>query len=524
MGRWTRRVFGLAMLLAPACVQAKDPPILTDKDGLIIHRGHCHFDDKGVITDQDTCDWVDGGDTAAREGWYWFGRFLRDQTPGMPKWPHDRRQTFEQVLNKLEPHHDGVIYRHPSLPGYNNPYDHEHGTSRDQLVPLIAAMGLAGNQQARILRIWNALPEDRVGKHSFQNNWEKITGGPGENCEDIQKQACPLSTQCSFNVPLPSCSTPLVHLNCEGMVDTRSCPHIDPTCLMPAPVPGGIHLPVHLPPVPDPTCPPKVAAEAACIAARVAANRVWEPKRAACFTAQTAAIQANVTNDAVCRTNNTAIGEQVSKMTALCKAVQLGNPCVAYKEARRQLCLSFNWDKTDLFGPEYVNLILRALGRNPLLPAPDLIVPGSILSVTQIAGQTGEANMLAASELRLPAADKDRDDSGPDLNVIIELLLAQVRSRTPEAITAAHDLATKRRLSHGSFLRSYYAEHGFPIPDARERPPDEDVHVMDLGMAQGWKPDASPLVGGVNWYHRASTGGNPALATLYAPLIDHYLK
>src|SRR5262249_35845972 len=126
-----------------AIVQAPsiDPkPIWYDRDGLIVHANN------------------DGGDTAQREGWYWFGIWVREHVLKNP-WPIKRSLAFADVLRLLEPAKDGVFYRHPKLPPWNNPFDKAFGFSRDQMVPLVAAMGLWGFE-TELRRLWNALPQD----------------------------------------------------------------------------------------------------------------------------------------------------------------------------------------------------------------------------------------------------------------------------------------------------------------------------------------------------------------------------
>jgi hypothetical protein len=118
---------------------------------------------------------MDGGDTAQREGWYWLGVWIRENVLHDP-WPIQRR-SFAEVLDLLEPNKDGIFYRHPKLPPWNNPYDKTFGFSRDQMVPLIAAMGVHGFTD-RIRRLWNALPQDVVGgtKHTFNGEWLTVFG------------------------------------------------------------------------------------------------------------------------------------------------------------------------------------------------------------------------------------------------------------------------------------------------------------------------------------------------------------
>jgi hypothetical protein len=124
---------------------------------------------------------MSGGDTAQREGWYWFGVWIRQNVLHDP-WTVPRKLAFEEVLLLLEPKQDGVFYRHPKLPPWNNPYDKDYGFSRDQMVPLIAAMGAWSLSDPKfyspLRRLWNALPEDQLGgtKHTFNGKWWP---GPG---------------------------------------------------------------------------------------------------------------------------------------------------------------------------------------------------------------------------------------------------------------------------------------------------------------------------------------------------------
>src|SRR5438034_11091136 len=70
-----------------------------------------YFDNDGLIVHKDAQGNIDGGDTAQREGWYWFGIWLRQNTPGAAPWKPSRNLNFEQVLKLLEPKRDGVFYR-----------------------------------------------------------------------------------------------------------------------------------------------------------------------------------------------------------------------------------------------------------------------------------------------------------------------------------------------------------------------------------------------------------------------------
>jgi len=153
--------------LLPGCgneppASSPSPEMLYDSDGLIVHRG------------------CNGGDTAQREGWYWFGLWIRQNvlSDAVAEGPTiTRRITFDEVLQLLEPHRDGVFYRHPKLPPWNNPYDKDWGFSRDQMIPLVAAMGVWGRTEP-LRRLWNALPQDPVfgTKHTFNGHWVKAAG------------------------------------------------------------------------------------------------------------------------------------------------------------------------------------------------------------------------------------------------------------------------------------------------------------------------------------------------------------
>jgi hypothetical protein len=217
--------------------EIQDRPIYFDNDGLIVHRdpdGRCN-----------------GGDTAQREGWYWVGVWIREHTPGLSPWPIHRRLTFDQVLALLEPHHDGVFYRHPTLAPWNHPYDKEWGTSRDQLVPLIAAMGLWG-KTAALERLWDALPEDLQGKHAFNGNWRNLLGQDGWNCSDIKSLSCGGTLDCSLREDTRDCSPQIDNRDCSPGEDKRDCsqPHDErgcnrQVCLAPVPFTGGCAARLH---------------------------------------------------------------------------------------------------------------------------------------------------------------------------------------------------------------------------------------------------------------------------------------
>ena len=306
--------------------QADSPPIMYDNDGLIVHKG------------------MDGGDTAQREGWYWFGVWIREKVLNDP-WTIPRKLTFPQVIRLLEPAANGVFYRHPKLPPWNNPYDKTYGLSRDQMTPLVAAMGVWGMTE-QLRRLWNALPQDVIGgtKHTFNGEWKIVLGQ---------------------------------------------------------------------------------------------------------------------------------------------KTVFTG----------------------DIVGPSTINLFRRAWNEDPMLAS-----DGN--------GPSGEKELAGNVGVRLTATLNDRDDTGDDLNLIVMLLMAILRFRSPVSIQAANTYAKNRPVSYGSFLDHYRQKYGADTTATTS----EIRRRFDEGIAAGWTTDASRVYGAVRWYHRVEAGANPKLAELYAPIIRKYLE
>jgi hypothetical protein len=100
------------------------------------------IDQHGLIVQTDG----DGGDTAQREGWAWFGSWIREHELHDP-WSVQRCITFELAMSMLEIDQSGTFRRNPDK--YNEAKDF----SRDQSIPIIAAMGFWGDA-ARLERFW----------------------------------------------------------------------------------------------------------------------------------------------------------------------------------------------------------------------------------------------------------------------------------------------------------------------------------------------------------------------------------
>jgi hypothetical protein len=103
------------------------------------------FDNSGLIAQKNG----DGGDSAQREGMYWLASTVREQQLKDP-WPNSRRLQYEGVMSLLEIAHTGEFRRNPVK--WNDPKDF----SRDQTVPLVAAMGVR-NDRDRLERFYREL-------------------------------------------------------------------------------------------------------------------------------------------------------------------------------------------------------------------------------------------------------------------------------------------------------------------------------------------------------------------------------
>ena len=111
------------------------------------------FDAHGLIVQRDG----DGGDTAQREGFAWFGKWLFKNLTGS-EWPVSLPLPLKETFDLLEVK-PGEFCRNPFQPDpkasdpdwKTNP----DKSSRDQVTPIIAAMGVWGDHD-RLNRIWMA--------------------------------------------------------------------------------------------------------------------------------------------------------------------------------------------------------------------------------------------------------------------------------------------------------------------------------------------------------------------------------
>jgi hypothetical protein len=119
-----------AALVPPAWPSSSGDPLHLDKYGLIVQANG------------------NGGDTAQREGWAWFGSWIRSEILKNP-WPVARPlKTCTATMGLLEMGQSGTFRRNPD-PQWNALQDF----SRDQTIPIVAAMGV-WNDHARLERFW----------------------------------------------------------------------------------------------------------------------------------------------------------------------------------------------------------------------------------------------------------------------------------------------------------------------------------------------------------------------------------
>jgi hypothetical protein len=497
---------GIARAQLPAVdvdklLQGRD--IFYDQWGLIVHKG---ADGK-----------FDGGDTAQREGWYWLGVWIRLHTPGLQPWTPKRALNFDQVLKLLEPNGDGVFYRHPKQPPFNNPRDKEFGFSRDQMEPLVAAMGVWG-KRAEILRLWNALPEDLVGKHAFNGDFRNFLGQAGPNCPDIMKRGCDATADCSLQTDNRDCSLQTDNRDCSLQTDNRDCSlQVDTrSCGRDISLPNNNNIHVN-----DPACESAkatqngiyAAAKAGCETAKTSQNAAYATAKGACEASKTSQNAIYAGAKASCEAGKAAQNALYAGNKAACETAKTSGKyaCEVQKQADYQLCRTTNVHSGDLIGPMTVNLFSRALGLNPVLPSSRELGSATIVG----GGISGEAQLLLAAHVRVAQA-QDKNDVGDDLNLIVDLLMARLRYPSPLSIEASRVYATQRPPSYGSYLRAYYSRWGDDMTDWQNR--------MNAGIAGGWQPDVSAPYGAVRWYHRPDTGANPQLAELYSVIIDRFIK
>ena len=153
----------------------------------------------------------------------------------------------------------------------------------------------------------------------------------------------------------------------------------------------------------------------------------------------------------------------------------------------------------DIVGPDLVNLYRRSWGEPPDSNG-DLVLVGSVLT-------------------RLSQAQSDPEDVGDDVNLIVELLMAKIRSPSAASEQATTLYAKNRAVSAGCYLSQY--RKAFP-GDYLAGESTMKARIK-AGIASGWSPDCPRVLGALRWYFRAESGGCSSLAELYEPMVNRWL-
>lgn len=109
------------------------------------------FDDYKLIVQRD----MDGGDTAQREGFCWFGMYLLSQKN--VNLDFDLGLEWKEAVVLLEIESKGIFRRHPNEKEW---WSDPKKFSRDQLIPIVAALGALGPRDS-LDRVWQEFKKTR---------------------------------------------------------------------------------------------------------------------------------------------------------------------------------------------------------------------------------------------------------------------------------------------------------------------------------------------------------------------------
>jgi hypothetical protein len=424
------------------------------RDGLIMH------------------DNADFGDTAQREGWYWLGVWIRANEIHQP-WvdsPARILSSFDDVERKLEPEQNGVFVRAPgkdsfgrATPGDGN---ENHGMTRDQLVPLIAALSVYGNHDA-LQRLWYALPEDILGKHDFQGHWHDLLTGldsyVADPVNDIRNRDCRSGRVCTLQW------------------DTRSCGHdVDLGWF------GKHHIN-------DPFCEIAKAAQNALYSAqKVACEAIKAAEQAACE------VQKGI--DVVVATGK--------KETGILHFTGDPLPPTTYNLLIRAGVLPISIYPVTIFAVSPKGLVVGELN---LVGGIDVLRDKGASDLDYVDQDMNSIVMLWMSRhtLRTPFSDS---------------AIESYKSRHH-----SYGSYFKRYCEVYGPLTTYPAGCPDWEPDCCPDKSCLNTKLtarMKAGIANGWPPDGRGFgpYGAVRWYNRWTTGANPRLAVLWQPIIDDLVK
>lgn len=170
----------------------------------------------------------------------------------------------------------------------------------------------------------------------------------------------------------------------------------------------------------------------------------------------------------------------------ICEAAKTGGKaaCEAQKAVHQGACQITNVHSGDLIGPMTVNLFRRSLQEDPLILASSLISAGSINRHWDVRG-----SRVRHQRRRTPLRRRIETTLETILNLIVKLIVSEIRAPNPTSRTAILVYADQRPYSYGSYLGSYRTQYGYDAKDIKAR--------IDDGIASGWQPDCSPVMGAV---------------------------
>jgi hypothetical protein len=155
----------------------------------------------------------------------------------------------------------------------------------------------------------------------------------------------------------------------------------------------------------------------------------------------------------------------------------------------------------DVSDPDHDNLIRRALKTDPEC--------------------LGDIWLAGGAVTHLINAAVNKNDVGGDLNLSVRLAMSALRSPTTMSREAISVYSKNRSVSSGCYIIQYRAAY----PNDYSADERTMVQRIESGIRQhGWLPECPRVLGAYRWYFRTESGGNPALAELYAPLVERYLS
>jgi hypothetical protein len=152
----------------------------------------------------------------------------------------------------------------------------------------------------------------------------------------------------------------------------------------------------------------------------------------------------------------------------------------------------------DIVGLDLENLCVRSLGLN--------------------LSDEGDTLLAAGTGVRLTQAEQNTDDVGDDLNLVVNLLVAHFAYPSQVSEQAIIAYSKSIALSSGCYLGHYRTAYPGDY-SADETTMKQRIKMVVSG---GWAPDCPRILGALRWYFRRESGGCPALAELYAPIVDQF--